>query len=76
MKVKTSITLSEDLLETVDKLSQDYKNRSEFIEVALRKFVTELIRKEQDERDLEIINQYADQLNEEAEDVLSYQVIP
>lgn len=76
MKVKTSITLSEDLLKDVDRFARDYKNRSEFIESALRKFVAELMRQEQDARDLQIINEHADALNEEAEDVLSFQTVP
>jgi metal-responsive CopG/Arc/MetJ family transcriptional regulator len=76
MKIKTSITLSEDLLETVDSMSVSYKNRSEFIEIALRKAIAQMIREQQDARDMEIINQHIDELNAEAEDVLSYQVSP
>ena len=74
MKIKTSITLSEDVLKTVDKLSRSYKNRSEFIEIALRAYIAQSIRNEQNAKDLEIINQHADVLNSEAEDVLAYQV--
>ena len=73
MKVKTSITLSEDVLESVDRLSGD-TSRSEFIEAALRQVIAELIRKAQNERDIDIINRHADRLNAEAFDVLSYQV--
>jgi metal-responsive CopG/Arc/MetJ family transcriptional regulator len=76
MKTKTSVTLSEDLLETVDKLAVNYKNRSDFIEVMLRKAIAQMIRDEQDARDIEIINQHLDELNAEAEDVLTYQVVP
>ena len=74
MKVKTSITLSEDLLKTINEYSAEYKNRSEFIEDAVRAFIVQLIRRQQDARDLEIINQRADHLNKEAADVLTYQV--
>ncbi len=74
MKVKTSITLSEDILQTVDELSGSYKNRSEFIETAVRAFIDQLIRDQQNARDLEILNRHADRLNEEAADVLTYQV--
>lgn len=73
MKVKTSITLSEDLLKAIDEHTGEYKNRSEFIEDAVRAFVMKLIRRQQDSKDLEIINQHADSLNREASDVLSYQ---
>jgi metal-responsive CopG/Arc/MetJ family transcriptional regulator len=73
MKIKTSITMSTDVLAAVDKYA-DGHNRSEFIETAVRAFIAEIVRREQDERDLEIINRHADRLNEEAMDVLSYQV--
>ncbi len=74
MKVKTSITLSEELLKTIDEYTGEYKNRSEFIENAIRAFIVQLIRRQQDARDLEIINRRADHLNQEAADVLTYQV--
>ena len=74
MKVKTSITLSEDLLKAVDQYAKEYKNRSEFIEEAVRVFIRRLIQRQQDARDLEIINDRADSLNQEAKDVLTYQV--
>lgn len=73
MKTKTSITLSEDVVKAIDKLSGQYKNRSEFIELALRHYIAQLIRKQRNARDLEIINQCADRLNKEALEVLAYQ---
>lgn len=76
MKVKTSITLSEDLLEAIDRRVERYKNRSEFIEIALWAFIAQMMRDEQNARDIQIINQRADYLNEEALDVLAYQVVP
>ncbi len=74
MKVKTSITLSEDLLKAIDEYGQGYNNRSEFIEEAVRVFVRQLLRRQQNARDLKIINQRADYPNREAMDVLTYQV--
>jgi metal-responsive CopG/Arc/MetJ family transcriptional regulator len=74
MKVKTSITLSEDLLKAVDEYARAYNNRSEFIEEAVRVFIRQLIRRQQDARDLEIINHRADYLNQAARDVLTFQV--
>ena len=76
MKVKTSITLSEDLLEAIDKRSAQFKNRSDFIESAIRAYIAQMIRDEQNAKDLAILNQQTERLNEEAIDVLSYQVIP
>lgn len=76
MKRKTSITLSEDVLEAIDKRSGDAKNRSDFIETAIRSHIAKLIRDEQNMKDLDIINRHADRLNIEAADVLAFQVIP
>ena len=75
MKVKTSITLSEDLLKAIDQQSDQFKNRSDFIENALRVFIAQMLRNKQNAKDLEIINKRADYLNKEAADVLEYQVI-
>jgi len=76
MKVKTSITLSEDLIDAIDKRSGQFKNRSDFIETAMRFYIGRIIIEEQNARDLDIINRQADRLNQEAIDVLAYQVIP
>ncbi|MBI3240877.1 MAG: ribbon-helix-helix protein, CopG family [Chloroflexi bacterium] len=74
MKVRTYITLPQDLLRVIDKRAKLYGNRSVFIEQAVRAFIAQLIREEQNARDLEIINRRADYLNQEAADVLAYQV--
>jgi metal-responsive CopG/Arc/MetJ family transcriptional regulator len=74
MKIKTSITLSEDLVKAIDEYAREYNNRSAFIEEAVRVFIKQLMRRQQDARDLKIINQRADYLNQEAMDVLTYQV--
>ncbi|MBM4121602.1 MAG: ribbon-helix-helix protein, CopG family [Nitrospira sp.] len=74
MKVKTSITLSEDLMEAIDKRAGQAKNRSDFIETAVRTYIAKTIRDEQNANDLAIINRKADRLNQEAADVLKYQV--
>ena len=74
MKVKTSITLSQEILEAMDRISSRYKNRSDLIETAIRAYLAELEGEERDRRDLEMINRNADRLNREAADVLKYQV--
>ena len=74
MKVKISITLSNEILEAIDLHIGEYRSRSEFIETAARKFIAQLARKEAERRDFEIIDRHADSLNAEAEDVLTYQV--
>src|SRR3990172_4915995 len=76
MKIKTSITLAEDLLKLIDEQSGPHKNRSDFIEKAVRAYVTQVKRDRQNARDLDIIHRQADRLNQEAEDVLTYQVLP
>jgi metal-responsive CopG/Arc/MetJ family transcriptional regulator len=76
MKVKTSVTLSDDLLKTIDEQAGPQKNRSDFIEKALRNYIAQMIRDKQNSRDFEIINSRADRLNQEAADVISFQVIP
>jgi metal-responsive CopG/Arc/MetJ family transcriptional regulator len=73
MKVKTSITLSEDVIEAVDDLVGESNNRSEFIETALRSYIAQRKRDDQNSRDLEIINRRHTRLNREAEDVLAFQ---
>jgi metal-responsive CopG/Arc/MetJ family transcriptional regulator len=75
MKVETSIAVDKDLLEAVDKLSGKDKNRSEFIEAAIQAYIARIVRQEQNAKDLAIINERADDLNEEALDVLDYQVV-
>ncbi len=74
MKVRTSITLSKELVEKIDFLANSYGNRSALIEKALRDFIADQEKLDRDYNDLEIINQQADTLNSEAKDVLSYQV--
>lgn len=74
MKIKTSISLSEDVLVAVDRRSDRYGSRSEFIEAAIRMFLDALARQERDVRELAILNERADRLNDEAEDVLAWQI--
>lgn len=74
MKAKTSVTLSKDILRAIDEHIGAYRSRSEFIETATRVFIKHLEKKEAELRDLEIIEKNADALNDEAEDVLEYQV--
>ena len=74
MKVKTSITLSEDVLRAIDQISGESINRSAFIELALKDYLAKKAKKMRDQRDLGILNNSSKHLNSEAEDVLSYQV--
>jgi len=74
MKVKTSITISDNLLKTIDEFMGDSQNRSQFLEEAAWEYIAKLRRAQQNQRDIEIINQRADDLNAETMDALTYQV--
>jgi metal-responsive CopG/Arc/MetJ family transcriptional regulator len=74
MKVKTSITLSEELIQSIDELFGRQKNRSEFIERAVGDYIKRQTEEKRDLKDLDILNKKADKLNREAADVLQYQI--
>jgi metal-responsive CopG/Arc/MetJ family transcriptional regulator len=74
MKIETIVYLSEELVEALGSRAPDPEHRSELVEAALREYLLVLHKRNQS-RDLEIINTHAVELNQEAEDVLSYQVI-
>ena len=74
MKIKTSITISEEILHEIDKLVSQYGNRSILIEKAIRDFLAAEAKRTRDLQDAEILKLRADALNKEAADVLSYQV--
>jgi metal-responsive CopG/Arc/MetJ family transcriptional regulator len=73
MKEKTSITLSRDVLKSVDRLAGSKHSRSAFIEGVLRRYLRERAKAALQARDLERINNGADRLNLEAAEVLDYQ---
>ena len=72
MKVKISITLSEDLLDEVDRAAAS-ESRSAFIERVVRGFLRRRTLDQEQERDRQILNRVAEELNEEASYVLQYQ---
>ncbi len=72
MRLKTSVTLSSELLAEIDKAAA---NRSAFLETAAKRYLADLQRKKMDERDIAAINAQADDLNREALDVLDYQAL-
>jgi metal-responsive CopG/Arc/MetJ family transcriptional regulator len=72
MKVKTSVTLSEELLEALSS-ETGQANRSALIEEATWRYLRQRQREKRDARELERINEQAEHLNEEALDVLSFQ---
>ena len=73
MKAKTSLTLSEDLVKTLDKLAGTRVSRSAFIENILREFVDRRAAARRDAQAIAAINRHAAQLNAEMSDTLSFQ---
>jgi metal-responsive CopG/Arc/MetJ family transcriptional regulator len=74
MRVKTSVTLPEDLLRSLDRAAGGHSNRSRLIEEAIRALLEAKARAARNAKDIEVINRHADRLNDEAADVLEYQV--
>ena len=74
--MKISITLSDEVVRTVDQMKTKHHNRSQFIENILRQYLATSLKSAREAKDKEILQQRAIFLNQEAEDVLTYQVIP
>src|SRR5438445_11179230 len=68
MKEKTSVTLSKDVLVSIDRLAGSKHSRSAVIERVLRRFLREQGRAQAQARDLDRLNHAAEQLNAEAAD--------
>jgi metal-responsive CopG/Arc/MetJ family transcriptional regulator len=75
VKVKTSVTLSEELLRAISD-EVDRRHRSAFIEEASWSLLRARRRAERDRQELAAIAAHADDLNREAHDVLEYQDSP
>lgn len=74
MKSKTSLTLSEDLVASIDKLAGSKVSRSAYIENILREFVDRRAQARKGARAVAAINRHAVQLNSEMSDALTFQV--
>jgi len=73
MRVKTSVTIDERVLRAIDRATSRNRSRSRLIEDAAREFLARRARAAREARDLEILNDAADALNREMDDVLTYQ---
>ena len=73
MKVKTSISLSSDILEKVQMITSE-GNRSDFIEKAISYYLNILQREKRNNKDMEILNNSPARLNGEAQDSLGFQI--
>ena len=73
MKRKTSVTLSEDILQQLERVAGAGASRSGYIDRLLRRHFRKRERMLVERRDLKRINAAAARLNAETEDVLDYQ---
>ena len=73
MRLKTSVTIDERVLRAIDKATTRTRSRSRLIEDAAREFLARRARSAREARDLAILNEAADALNREMDDVLAYQ---
>ena len=73
MRVKTSVTIDEEVLKAIDRATTPGRSRSRIIEDAARDYLARQARSARDARDRELIDEVADALNAEMDDVLTYQ---
>jgi metal-responsive CopG/Arc/MetJ family transcriptional regulator len=71
MKVRTSVTISSELLVQLNELAG--KRRSEIIETALQEYFQKKSRQEVIESDVDIINKNADLINRQVAETLQFQ---
>jgi metal-responsive CopG/Arc/MetJ family transcriptional regulator len=77
MKIKTSITLSREILEEIDaRVEGQGRSRSDFIEEAVRAFLASADRAALHAREAALLKKHAARLNAEMADVLEFQVLP
>ncbi len=72
-KIKTSVSLSADLLSAVDALA-GRSGRSAWIERSVRASVRRVAKRQRDRHEIELLNTHADALNRESADAIAYQV--
>lgn len=73
--MKSTITISDELIKAIDRITGQKNNIEKLIERLLRKYIdAEEKKKKQELNDLRILNDNSEYLNSEAEDVLTYQI--
>jgi metal-responsive CopG/Arc/MetJ family transcriptional regulator len=73
MKLKTSVTLSEDIVKMIDKASRADESRSQAIERLLRDRLAAIARQAADDHDRMLIDQHAAKRNPEVHETLRHQ---
>lgn len=76
MKVKTSVTLSDDVLCQIDREIGEHGNRSQFIEKAVKRYFRLQRKAERDAHDAAIYRQSAQRFDAETDEVLADQDDP
>lgn len=77
MKIKTSITLTKELLQAIDsRIESQQRSRSDFIEEAIRAFLANSDRIALQAREATLLRKHAVTLNAEMANTLEYQVFP
>jgi metal-responsive CopG/Arc/MetJ family transcriptional regulator len=73
MKLKTSVTLSEDIVKMIDKAAHTGESRSQAIERLLRERLAGIARQAADDHDRALIDQHAAKRNVEVRETLRHQ---
>jgi metal-responsive CopG/Arc/MetJ family transcriptional regulator len=73
MKRKTSVTLSDDLLDELERTAGSAESRSAYIERVLRQHFRRRAREAREIQDIERLNAAAGRLNAEMSEVLEFQ---
>jgi len=74
--VKTSITLSTAAVKALDRLAGRNGNRSAVAEIAILEYARQRARADRNDRDRELLDANADEMNRELRDLLEFQVDP
>jgi len=72
-KMKTSLTLSREVVTGIDRLAGKERSRSAVVDDVLRGYLSYRERATANARDAEKNNRFADELSAEMQDVLAYQ---
>ena len=73
MRVRTSVTLPQELLVMVDTLAGKKQRRSAIVELALRSYLARAEGQGLNQRDIGIINENAALINEQVAETLEFQ---
>ncbi len=72
-KIKTSLTLSREVVRGIDRVAGKKRSRSALVDDVLRGYLSYHERARANARDAEKINRFADELSAEMQEVLAYQ---